>query len=146
MESGEVVENQPIILKMPFTFDLKQIIQGDLESVAIAVDSAAEEGLKVLMPQIFEYHGRLSQAAGTATDAGGEKLSHRLILQSLDKMDISFDAAGNPEMPTMVMSPDMAVQLGRLPPPTEQEVNAFNELIERKRREFNDRKRHRKLS
>ena len=85
-------------------------------------------------------------AAGTATDAVGQKISHKLIREGFEKIQIEFDADGQPIMPTLVMHPDMLKYLQQLPPATEEEIRAWNELLERERREFNDRRRHRKLS
>jgi hypothetical protein len=146
MESGEVVETEPIKMAMPFSVDLTDAIKGNFENLAATLDNAAEEGLKTLMPRFFEDVGRLSQAAGTATDAGGQPISRELIRKGLENVEIDFDEDGNPIMPTMWVNPEMAEQIRRLPPETEAETRAFQELIERKRREFNDRRRHRKLS
>jgi len=146
MPSGEVVENKPMMVKMPFMVQFQDAIKGDSGSLLESIDIAAEEGLKVIMPQFYEYLGRLCQAAGTSTDAKGEKVSPELIRKSLENVEIDFDEHDMPIMPTMVLHPDMLKQLSELPPPTEEEIKAFNDLIERKKREFNDRRRHRKLS
>ena len=146
MPSGQIVDNAPMAVPMPFAVVFADAIAGSLASLATSIDAGAEASLKTVMPQIFAYSGRLCEAAGTATDAGGQKLSRKLIQESFEKMQINFDAAGKPIMPTMVMHPDMLKQLQDLPPATDEEVRAWDEMIERKRGEFNDRQRHRKLS
>lgn len=146
MESGEIVETEPIKMAIPFKVDFTDVIRGNFENLAATIDNAAEEGLKMLMPKFFEDVGRLSQAAGTATDAAGQPISRELIRKGLENVEIDFDKDGNPVIPTMWVNPEMAEQIRRLPPETEAETQAFQELIERKRREFNDRRRHRKLS
>jgi len=90
--------------------------------------------------------GRLCKAAGTATDANGEKLSHELIRKSLENVELDFDENGRPDMPTGFISPAMMDALKALPPPTEEETRAWNAMIDRKRKEFNDRRRRRQLS
>lgn len=146
MPSGEVVENSPIAVPMPFAVVFQDAISGDLASLAASIETGADESLKVVMPRIFAYSGRLCEAAGTATNAKGQRLSHELIRESFEKMQLNFDESGNPIMPTLVLHPDMLKQLQELPPATDEEVQAWNEMIERKRCEFNDRRRHRKLS
>lgn len=146
MPSGEVVENSPIRMALPFTVEFKDAISGNLESITTSIDSAAEEGLRTLMPQIYGYMGRLCEAAGTATDARGEPLSHDLIRRSLENVDIDFDENGEPQLPTMVVSPEMAQSFQRLPPPTEEEKAAWDALIKRKRQEHDDRRHRRQLS
>jgi hypothetical protein len=146
MPSGQIVENNPMAVPMPFVVVFQDAIAGNLASLVASIETGAEVSLKIVMPQIFAYSGRLCEAAGTATDAGGQKLSRKLIRESFEKMQINFDAAGQPIMPTMMMHPDMLKQLEDLPPATDEEIRAWDEMIERKRGEFNDRRRHRKLS
>ncbi|MEK7994495.1 MAG: hypothetical protein AAB403_11890 [Planctomycetota bacterium] len=146
MPSGEVVENRPIIMALPFPVDFGDAVAGVLATITANIDIAAEEGLKTLMPQIYDYMGRLCRAAGTATDAKGEKLSHELILRSFENVELNFDENGQPEMPTLFTSPAVMDAIKALPPPTEEETRAWNAMIDRKRKEFNDRRRRRQLS
>jgi hypothetical protein len=146
MPSGQIVENNPVAIPMPFAVVFQDAISGEVGSLVASIDAGAEESLKIVMTQIFGYSARLCDAAGTSTDAGGQKLSHKLIRESFEKMDLNFDPAGQPIMPTIRMHPDMMKQFQELPPATEEEIKAWNEMIERKRHEFNARQRHRKLS
>jgi hypothetical protein len=146
MPSGEVVENKPIEMVMPFPVDFNDAVRGDLSTITASIDAAAEAGLGTLMPQFYGYFGRLCEAAGTATHANGEKLSHSLMLKSFENVDIEFDEKGQPEMPTLVTSPAAFDAIRALPPPTQEEKDAWDAMIERKRKEFNDRRRHRQLS
>jgi hypothetical protein len=146
MPTGQVVENSPVAVPMPFLVVFEDAIAGNQASLAASIEKGAEEALKIVMPQIFAYSGRLCQAVGTATDAAGQKLSHKLIRESFEKMEINFDDTGQPIMPTMVVSPDMFKQIQELPAATAEETRAWDEMIERKKREFNDRRRYRKLS
>jgi hypothetical protein len=146
MPSGEVVENPPVKMALPFPVDFASAVAGELATITANIDTAAEEGLNTLMPQFYDYVGRLCKAAGTATDANGEKLSHGLILRSLENVEVDFDENGQPDMPTLVMSPAMMDAIKALPPPTAEETTAWNAMIDRKRREFNARRRHRQLS
>jgi hypothetical protein len=146
MPSGEVVENNPIRMELPFPVDFADAVAGKLSAITASIDAAAEAGLNTVMPKFYDYMGRLCTAAGTATDANGEKLSHKLILKSLENVNLDFDENGQPEMPMLVTSPAMLEAIKALPPPTEEETRAWNAMIERKREEFNARRRHRQLS
>jgi hypothetical protein len=145
MPSGEVVETRPFQVRMPIAIELDDAIAGRSNGLTAAIDNAAEEGLKIGMPRIFEQLGRVCEAAGTATDARGQPLSRALILQALEKMEIDFDEDGKANIGVMV-GPETYKQFQNLPPPTPEEVQALNELLERKRAEFYARQRHRKLS
>ena len=146
MPSGEVVENKPIEMVMPFPVDFSDAVRGDLSAITATIDAAAEAGLGTFMPQFYDYFGRLCAAAGTATYANGEKLSHALMLKSFENLDIEFDEQGQPKMPTLVTSPESVAAIRALPPLTQAEQDAWDAMIERKRKEFNDRRRHRQLS
>lgn len=146
MPSGEVVEHQPVEFAMSFSVLSRDIIAGDPSSLITSIDNAADEGLKAFMPRLFEYMSQICDAAGTSLDAGGQRLSHDLIRQGYEKVEIDFDDEGNPLLPSIVLHPTMAEKIRQLPPPTEEQVRAFREMIERKRQEFNDRRRRRKLS
>jgi hypothetical protein len=93
----------------------------------------------------------LSDAAGTATNADGEPFGHELIIRSLQNVDLDFDNDGQLDMSSMVLCWDGQVfefdeVIRSLPPRTPEETQAWNELVGRKGKEFNDRRRHRKLS
>lgn len=66
------------------------------------------------------------------------------ILQTLEKMEIDFDKDGKAQIGVFV-SPETYKQFQSLPA-TPEEVQALNELLERKRAEFYARQRRRKLS
>jgi hypothetical protein len=145
MPSGEIVETKPFNVPMPFAIDCGDAIAGRSDSLTEAINNAAEEGLKLLMPQIFEQLGRVCDAAGTTTDAKGQPLSRALILQTLEKMEIEFDKDGKVKSGVFV-GPETFKLFQNLPPPTPEEIQAINELLERKRAEFYARQRRRKLS
>jgi hypothetical protein len=151
MPSGEVVENAPIEMQLPFPVEFADAIAGRLEPVAVSIDQAAEEGVKTVTARLLDFSGRLSEAAGTATHADGEPFSHKLIVKSLRHVDLDFHDDGQLDMSSMIVHWGGQViefddLIRSLPPRTQEEIQAWNELVDRKRKEFNDRRRHRKLS
>ncbi len=146
MPSGKVVEGKPFRTEVKFSLAVDELMNGDLRAFVAALDDMAMDALKQMMPKFFERIGGLSEAAGTTVDARGEPLSYELYLRGLEKVEIDFDEQGNPILPTMVMGPDMYEAWQKLPPPTEAQQRALHELIQGKRREFDDRRHHRKLS
>ena len=59
MPSGDLVENKPMRVAMQFAVDSLDAIAGSSDSPLASMDSAAEEGLKVIMPQVFAYVTRV---------------------------------------------------------------------------------------
>lgn len=146
MPSGEVVKGEPLLMDMRFEINTSDVLDGNVDGFLASIDAAAEDGLKQLMPQIFGRIGALAEAAGTASHAGGQPISHELVLAQYEKMDIEFDDSGNPILPTMVGSPGMIEAYKRLGPPAADIEERFQKIIARKREEFNARRRSRKLS
>lgn len=153
MPSGEVIENKPIVMALPFPVDFNDAVAGTLATITLNIESAAEDGLNALAPRISEYMGRLCEAAGTATDAGGSTLSHDLILKTLENVDLDFNDQGEPDFTSTILTTgdlrnavDVLEVFKQLPPRTVEEEKAWVALIDRKKKEFNDRRRHRRLS
>lgn len=145
MPSGEVVENTPLMIESKVIIKWDDIRSCNLNALAEQVDAIAEERLSIVMPHIFRVFEKTCNAAGTGTDAGGKPFSFEIYLAALEKIDLRFDGEGQPILPTLVVHPDMAKHIASLPPPTEEQQRAYIDLIERKRREFNARRRDRKL-
>jgi len=145
MPSGDVVQNSPIELQSQFIFKYEEIRTCDTGALAAQLDNAAEQALSVVMPRFFEMIRRTSEAAGTSTTLGGTPISFEALLEAFAKMDIDFDDQGKPDMPTLIMGPEIAKQVQALPPPTREQELALADLIERKRKEYNARRRDRKL-
>jgi hypothetical protein len=145
MPSGEVVENKPLMIESRILIKWDDIRSCNLDALAEQVDAMADERLSIVMPHFFSVFEKTCVAAGTATDAGGKPFSFEVYLAGLEKIDLQFDRDGQPILPTLVVHPTMAKHLASLPPPTEEQQRAYSDLIERKRREFNARRRYRKL-
>lgn len=54
MPSGEIVENKPIVMALPFSIDFGDAVAGALATITASIDLAAEEGLDALAPQFSE--------------------------------------------------------------------------------------------
>lgn len=143
--SGEVVETAPILCQMEFSMALSDSVAGNLEGFATSLNAAAESGLQSLMPQIYASIGQVCAATGNIIDATGQTFSHELFLQMIETLDIHFGEDGKHNL-TWVMHPTMLEKLNKLPLPTEEQNKALEELLDRKRREFNERKRQRQLT
>src|SRR5438046_9496786 len=82
---------------------------------------------------------------GTAVDAKGRQLSHDLITESLAAIEIDFDEAGNAKLPPLVAGPALIQDLGKLPPPTEEQTARKNAMMKEKRKALNPGRGHRHL-
>jgi hypothetical protein len=171
VESGEVVESGPIIQEIPFAIDLKGAISGDQTTFIDSIASAAQQKGAGEMKSFEAYFARVTEAAGTSLNAKGKPLNRQTLLETMAIRDIEFDDNGYPGLPSEIRhlfhdpdqtctcftdgrfeeyylhaSPRVKAWLAQLPPPCSEELRAFETLMEKKRSEFNDRKRHRQLS
>lgn len=143
--SGLVVQNEPVRIEMKFLVRADDILSCNIGALAEQIDGAADHRLEVFMRHFFETNIRMCQAAETATDAAGQPFSFDLWLRGLERCPIRFDDEDEPIIPTMIVNPDMAKHISSLPTRTIEQNKAYDELIERKRREFHARQRHRAL-
>jgi hypothetical protein len=64
--SGEVVESEPIIQRIPFNLDLKGAISGDSSTLMDRIGSAAFEKGTGEMRSFEAYFAKITEAAGTS--------------------------------------------------------------------------------
>jgi hypothetical protein len=171
MPSGEIVDSQPLEYRLEFPIELRDSIAGDSSSLIDSIAGAAEQKGQIEMQSMLEYAERITHAAGTSTNAKGQSISRQLILEMMEKPVLEFGEDGYPIIPSdvrhlfhspsqtctcftdsrsehmaLVMSGENREKLIRLPPPTEEEIRAFEDLMSRKRKQWNDSRRNRQLS
>lgn len=146
MPSGETVRSEPLLIENKIVFQWNDIRKCNLEALAEQANKAAEERLAVIMPHFFATVGRTCEAAGTATDMAGAPLTFESHLAALSKIELRFDANGEPIMPQLVVNPETAKILAKQPPWTAEQQEKWNAMIDRKRKEYFASRRHRKLS
>jgi len=112
------------------------------------IRSAAEEMKKQKAQYLLEKIKEVANKTGNIVDGQGRPFSFELFVESLKKIWIEFDENGKPHMPTMVVPPEIGEKLRVLLPEWEKNLEykkIMEEIIEAKRKEWNDRESHRKL-
>ncbi len=152
-DAGEVVENNPVITLLPITIDFKDVLAGRLAAVAETINSAAEEGVGTIEPQLLNYMRRVTEAFGTRVDLSDAPFDHVALRRLVEAADFDFDENGQAQLDTWVFlthDPTRLVafdeMIRQLPPRTREEVWAWDDMIERKRLEFSAKRRRRTLS
>jgi hypothetical protein len=120
------------------------VLNVDTDQWVDMIDHAAEQAVAALMPQIFSHINDIATATGNVVDARGP-LTADTVLDMLDKMSISFDENGEPELPIMVVSPAGAEHVRKLPPLTPEQEARRQDILRRKKQEFDAKRRVRKL-
>ena len=125
-----------------------EMIQKGLAAYLERVTPAAMDMQRQQVQKIFKKIEEVTNATGNVLDAKGQPPTPELLLAALDKVWIDFDDNGNPRLPTMFSgteaAPKMRDALNKLQ--TEEPYKKkHDDLIEKKRKEWNDRESHRKL-
>lgn len=113
---------------------------------------AVEELQQKMTKQVLEEVNIATAKAGTQVDAKG-KLITESYLEGLEKIYVEFDERGNPYLPKLTMHPDTVLKHDKLleehlkenPKHMEEYEERLKEIIEIKRKEYNDRESNRKL-
>ncbi len=125
----------------------KIIAEGPKALVPIANEIAGDLQ-KQLGRNIFAKLDETAKETGNIVDGKGAGISPDLVLKALEKMQIDFDDDGNPCMPTMFVGPDLAKKIQDKLPEWEKDKEykkKFENLMEKKKEEWNDRESNRKL-
>lgn len=151
VSSGEVPldsargSSWPLDLKVSFSASVEAMITCDLDSWATMISEAADEALSVLMPQFFKRMAEACERAGTAMDFSNRPFDHDVYLDVLEANDLDFDDAGAPQLIPLVVGPALYEKIRCLPSRTPAQSARYEAIIEKKRNQFNARRRVRKL-
>lgn len=97
---------------------------------------------------VFDKLNETTTRTGRRIDTKGRPFNFESFMESMEKILIDFDEQGNPYLPTVVIPPEMVAtikeKLSEWKANPEYEKR-FQELIEKKRKEWIDRESNRKL-
>jgi len=117
------------------------------DAVNVVVGKGRELGVQQAQ-LYFESLNRSIEEVGNSVDAEGQPFSVDLFLQLLDTVQIAFDEQDNPLFPTLHMGPDLEVRAGQVLEEVSRDPSAqarLNEIVEKKREEWNAEQDRRKL-
>lgn len=110
--------------------------------------AAAEEMKRQKAGYLFEKMKEVTDRTGNVVNGKGQPFSFELFAESVKKIWIDFDEDGKPIMPTMVVPPELGEKLKVILPEWDKNPEykkTIDDIIDKKRKEWNDRESHRKL-
>jgi len=93
----------------------------------------------------FKGLADITNATGNVLNAEGKPFSYDMFLDLLDMVEIDFDEKGNPNYPTLIISPQIEEKIKNTKP-TLVQIKREQEIVARKKAEFDAKKRTRRLS
>lgn len=146
-DTGEVDETDIRQVSGDAELKAETILYGTIQEILEAFLPAAESMASGQMQMLFEMLNETTEKTGNKVDGAGRTLSFDLILEALEKVEIAFDHEGNPDMPTMMVHPDMRARLEALnnDPKKKEFEEKQQKLIDRKRLEWRAREANRTL-
>ncbi len=130
------------------TAEREAIIKRGPMAVVENLGEIAKDLQKKQVQMMFAHISQASEKAGTSVDAGGRPFDFDLFIEALERIQIDFDEDGRPRMPAFFVPPTIAQQIATKLPEWEKNPEykqRVDNLIERKRMEWNDRESRRRL-
>ena len=137
---GGDLENTTVKLEVKFD----EVEKMNHEMVFDKINQVAEEMAGKLKKLAFEQIKKLAEEAGNADSTGGKPLSVNSLFEMLEKIDIDFDEAGNPNELRVVAHPERLSSISIVISQAEADPR-YQAIIERKREEWYAREGNRKL-
>lgn len=143
-DTGDVVEQQPVQIRTKVTQTPQDIIEGQLDNLLASLDQAADEYAKQFGKQFYEYLSRITEATGNVVDAKDRPIFDSAY-EMFEKVDLQFDEEGRIQQELHIHPADAEKWAKGWAEITPEQHAKLDALIERKRREFNARRRNRRL-
>lgn len=139
----EIVETPMQDFRAMFEIKLDAFHNTDAEQFAESLYNLIEAVHSQQKKYLFEVVGKTTEAVGNVVDAGGKNFWEAYI-EMLETLDMTFDEEGKHNY-QMYMHPETAKKIEKNPPTPEQ-LERIEKLMESKRRDYHARKRSRKIS
>jgi hypothetical protein len=125
---------------------------GEIGTIPLAqfnkkIETAVDELARQAMTQTYQTLDAATREAGTATDAGGKPWTPDLFLDGLEKMEMTFNDQGKPDI-LLVLHPDLLKSIREKYPDFENDQDykrRYDEMILRKKADWLARENNRKL-
>jgi len=144
--SGEIIESPPRQYSIGINIELKDAVAGNPENLYSTIYEEAERNNRERLAHFTDLLDKICPAFGNSIDVKGQQFSFEHVLKFLETTEISFDEQGNPDLSNYVLFSQKTGLPVEIPAPTEEQFERLKALMERKRIEFNDRRRYRQLS
>src|SRR5260370_11575187 len=141
LSDDDALRGRPIEASSVATIDYEDVIAGNFDSVLAAMDSIAVEMTGQITNGIMAHISEICERTGNVITG---ELSYDVIADTLEHLNFSFDENGNHNI-SVVVSPACAERIRVRGKPTAEQQTRLDEIIARKRDEWNARRGGRSL-
>jgi hypothetical protein len=141
LSDDDALRGRPIEASSVATINYEDVITGNFDSVLAAMDSIAVEMTGQITSGILAHISEICERTGNIVTG---ELSYDVIADTLEHLEFSFDENGNHNI-SVVVSPEGAERIRALGEPTAEQQARLDEIIARKRDEWNARRSSRSL-
>lgn len=131
-------------VKIEGVLDQEHVFTVDTDEWVSAAWNAAEKTLHELMPQLYASMDAIAQRNDMFAAGKVEGFTWDTFIDTVEKMSVSFGEQG--ELKLQLVLPPALAEFAAENPPSEKQLQRWNEIIERKRRDADARRRHRRLA
>jgi hypothetical protein len=146
---GEEREMRYRLSSASITLSREDLVTLSVPELLKKVDEAADQLQREMVRTVFARVSEAVEAAGNVIDNKGQPFTFETFIAALEKIHIDFDEeTGMPIMPTLHVAPQLGERLRAVLPEwekNEEYTKRYEDLIARKRQEWNDREADRKL-
>lgn len=126
--------------------NINDIYDFNLEKICITVYEVAQNWLAEMKKMMFSTLSQVTEFTGNIVDGKGKGLSCEMLLEAMEKTHIEFDQDGNPQLPQVVVSPELAKNFDKLKKQETLFKEKFEEIISKKKEAYYAEKGSRRLS
>jgi hypothetical protein len=142
--AGQTTVSPNIAASQLIGVDYSDVIEGNLEELHAILAQIADSLAPQVMIPIFDHIAEAAKAVGNAVDAEDRPLSWDLLLELMERAEWRADDAGQVQLPTLTMHPDVLKRLQKIPL-TSANAERLESIAQRKQEEHVSRRRSRRL-
>jgi hypothetical protein len=145
----QIEEKESVIPLNTLSFEINishaEISEYDLSAFAESIYMFTKERIDETHRMLYQTLDKVTAMTGNVVNAEGKPLNADMILDMIEKVEMTFDENGEPIKKTFVAGTDLFKKLSNIKFTPAQEER-HKQIIERKKKEYNAKKRHRRLS
>ena len=142
-KDGPVSVMEPISIDYDFSMGKQDILDGSFGNVRSLIEERAKEEVLGLEKWILDNLQRSTEAMGQVVRGSGG-ISHDILLDALEKVEIEFLPTGEVRDLQWILNPSDAKKIQEIPPTPAQEQR-FQAIMQKKWREWNARQGRRRV-